>query len=117
MGLQKFIVCTLKNPDGSTYEGAAITEEAYNSEAFRKNFELKIKKARMVSFDSEEYLKLTGLTREQVDMLKPKPVPTIVKKVEKPFDFTKIEDTSKVESPVATKRTYTKRTGKTKTAA
>jgi len=74
MQLQKFIICTFKNPDGSTYEGSAITEESYNSESFRKNYELKIKKARLVAFDSEEYRKLSGLTKEQIDLLKPKPI-------------------------------------------
>ena len=119
--LQKFIVCTLKYPQGTpwagqTYEGSPITEQVYNDINFQKNFQLLIKKARVVSYDSDEYLRITGLTREQVDALKPKPVaPVKVKEPEKPFVFPKLEElenTSKVEKPVATKRNYTKRTGK-----
>lgn len=119
MQLQKFIICTFKNPDGSTYEGAAITEEAYNSESFRRNFELKIKKARLVSFDSPDYLKLSGLTREEVDSLRPKPQVIVPKTIEKPFEFPSLdkldkEDISKPKLPQA--KEVKKRGRKPKTA-
>lgn len=118
MILQKFIICTFKNPDNSTYEGAAITEESYNSASFRANFELKIKKARLVGFDTEEYRELSGLTKEQVDQLKPKPVEVKTNAKVEAFKFPTIANLENNSTPKLPQVKEVKKRGrKPKTAA